>query len=96
MKNPIVYMRSNQVRGTIYVGSTSNLAQRNWQYATNQTPGFVTRYNLNRLVHVEVCDTMEQAILRERHLKKMPRIRKIRLIEESNPEWRDLSVEMAM
>ena len=58
-------------------------------------PGFTKRYGVNRLVYFENHETMLEAISREKTLKKWSRTRKITLIEQSNPEWRDLFLEVA-
>ena len=54
-------------------------------------PGFTQKYNLDKLVYYEVCDTAEQAITREKQLKAGSRTKKILLIEKVNPDWKDLS-----
>ncbi|MGO1068990.1 GIY-YIG nuclease family protein [Lysobacter sp. CA199] len=69
---------------------TSDLVQRIWQHREHVTEGFTERYDVNRLVWHEMHETMESAILREKRLKKWNREWKIRLIEESNPDWRVL------
>jgi putative endonuclease len=53
-------------------------------------PGFTTRYAVHRLVYFEQFSDIENAILREKRLKKWNRSWKIRLIEERNPNWDDL------
>ncbi len=90
MKQPFVYILSNQPNGTLYIGVTSNLIQRVWQHKQKLVAGFTTKYDLNRLVYYEQHADMENAILREKQLKKWNRDWKIRLIEEMNPTWDDL------
>ncbi len=85
-----VYILASQRKGTLYVGVTSNIARRIEEHRTGTVPGFTTQYGVTRLVHCEVYDDAENAILREKRLKKWNRDWKIRLIEESNPDWRDL------
>jgi putative endonuclease len=53
-------------------------------------PGFTNRYHVHKLVHVEFHETMEQAIAREKRIKKWRRAWKLALIEQGNPQWRDL------
>ncbi len=89
-KQPAVYILASQRNGTLYIGVTSHLVQRIWQHRNHLADGFTHRYNVDRLVYFELCDDMEQAIVREKRLKKWNRKWKLRLIEESNPEWRDL------
>jgi putative endonuclease len=92
VKEPCVYILASQMRGTLYVGVTSDLMGRLHQHRSNAIPGFTSRYAVHRLVHFEVCDTMEAAIGREKQLKRWHRQWKIELIETGNPEWRDLAV----
>jgi len=61
------------------------------QHKEHQANGFTDKYNVTRLVYVEPHSTAMQAITREKQLKKWKRSWKKRLIEEMNPEWRDLS-----
>ena len=90
MKMPCVYMLASKRNGTLYVGVTSDLVQRVWQHRSELQEGFTKRYGVHRLVWYEVHETMESAILREMALKKWNRAWKIRLIQETNPTWKDL------
>lgn len=90
MKSPSVYILASQRNGTLYVGVTSDLAKRVWEHRNNVTPGFTQQYAVHTLVHVEFFETMPDAILREKQLKKWRREWKLKLIETSNPNWRDL------
>ena len=90
MKMPCVYMLASKRNGTLYVGVTSDLAQRVWQHRNELAEGFTKRYGVHRLVWYEVHETMESAILREMALKKWNRAWKIRLIQETNSAWKDL------
>ncbi|MBF6064290.1 GIY-YIG nuclease family protein [Nocardia terpenica] len=89
-KIPCVYILASCPEGTLYIGVTSNLVGRVWQHKNDLVPSFTKRYGVHTLVWYEVHATMENAILREKHLKKWQRVRKIRLIEEMNPDWLDL------
>ncbi|HVJ24925.1 MAG TPA: GIY-YIG nuclease family protein [Burkholderiales bacterium] len=91
MKQPVVYMLADKPYGTLYVGVTSNLAQRIEAHRNGTAHGFTKEYAVYTLVYVEVHDEMYEAIQREKRLKKWNRAWKIRLIEEMNPEWKDLS-----
>jgi len=84
-----VYILSNRPRGTLYIGVTSNLAQRIGQHREKQVEGFSKRYDLRNLVWFEMHETAESAILREKQIKKWNRIWKLKLIEQANPSWRD-------
>jgi len=86
-----VYILASRRHGTLYIGMTNDLARRIEQHRSGAVTSFTRRYHVYRLVHVEVFDTSDAAIVREKQLKKWNRDWKIRLIEESNLEWRDLS-----
>ena len=90
IKKPTVYILANQYQGTIYVGVTSNLSQRISQHKQNTHPGFTSNYECNLLVYYEFFESMDDAITREKQLKAGKRIKKIKLIESSNPTWQDL------
>ncbi|HYG87701.1 MAG TPA: GIY-YIG nuclease family protein [Azospirillum sp.] len=85
-----VYILASQRKGTLYVGVTSDLARRLEEHRTGAVPGFTSQYGVKTLVHYEVYNDAENAILREKRLKKWNRDWKIRLIEEGNPDWSDL------
>ena len=89
---PMVYCMASKRNGTLYIGVTSNLMQRVAQHRAGTLGGFSERYGTKWLVWFEAHATMENAITREKQLKKWNRAWKIRLIEEANPEWRDLAV----
>lgn len=95
MKMPCVYVLASKRNGTLYIGVTSDLVQRVWQHRCEFAEGFRKRYGVHRLVWYEVHETMESAILREMALKKWNREWKIRLIQETNPKWKDLYEEIA-
>lgn len=88
-------MLASQRNGTLYIGVTSDLIRRVYQHRNEQAEGFTKRYGIHDLVWYEVHEKMESAILREKQLKKWSRIAKIRLIEQSNPTWHDLWLELA-
>jgi putative endonuclease len=85
-----VYILSSKRNGTLYTGVTSNLVQRVWQHKNGMIDGFTQKYNVKILVYYEAHGDAESAITREKQMKKWRRNWKIRLIEESNPHWRDL------
>jgi putative endonuclease len=85
-----VYILASQHYGTLYVGSTNNLARRVWEHKTKAIPGFTTKYGVDRLVWFEVHETLEGALVRERQIKRWKRDWKINLIEAQNPYWVDL------
>jgi putative endonuclease len=89
-----VYILASKSNGTLYIGVTSDIERRDWEHKTKEKEGFTARYNVNRLVYVEVHDCISDAIAREKAMKKWRRAWKIELIEEANPDWRDLSSEL--
>lgn len=94
MMAPAVYLLTSQRNGTLYIGVTSNLIQRIWQHREGLAEGFTKKYGVKTLVWYEQHATMESAIAREKALKKWNRAWKLRLIEETNPQWRDLWPEI--
>jgi putative endonuclease len=89
-----VYILSNFTRTTFYVGVTSNLRARLQTHLDGVGSKFSAKYKLKDLVYYEEFDRIEEAIHREKALKKWHRDWKIRLIESVNPEMRDLSGEI--
>ncbi|MFL5267042.1 MAG: GIY-YIG nuclease family protein [Stellaceae bacterium] len=85
-----VYLLASRRHGTLYLGVTNDPIHRVHQHKTGGTPGFTSRYGVDRLVWFEPYDDPTNAISREKELKKWRRDWKIRLIEEQNPDWRDL------
>ena len=85
-----VYILASQTRGTLYIGVTSRLAERIAEHREGQVPGFTKQYRVTRLVHCEEFNNVNEAIAREKAMKKWRRAWKIALIERGNPEWRDL------
>lgn len=88
-----VYIITNKSRATLYTGMTGNLPQRMQQHAEGEVEGFSKRYRLEHLVYCEEFDNPNDAIRREKQIKKWNREWKKRLITENNPEWRDLERE---
>jgi len=84
-RQPCVYLLANRRNGTLYLGVTSNLAQRVWQHKGDLAEGFTKRYGVHTLVWYEGHETMESAIAREKAIKGWKRAWKIGLFEESNP-----------
>jgi putative endonuclease len=95
-KRPCVYILASRRNGTLYVGVTSDLTRRVRQHHSGQVEGFTRDYAVRRLVFAEFHETMEDAILREKRLKKWRRLWKLKLIEQHNPQWRDLYDELAL
>ncbi len=85
-----VYILTNRKDGVLYIGITNDLVRRVFQHREGAIPGFTNKYNLKRLIYFEAFDDPENAIMREKRMKKWNREWKIELIENNNPEWRDL------
>ena len=85
-----VYIMANKRNGTLYLGVTSDLPQRAQQHRDGLIEGFSRKYGCKLLVWYEQHQQMHTAITREKRMKKWARRWKLRVIEEMNPEWRDL------
>jgi putative endonuclease len=81
--------------GTLYIGSTDDLAKRVREHPEKVRPGFTAKYNISRLVWYERHETREAVFLRERQMKKWNRDWKLSLIEMDNPDWEDRIAELA-
>jgi putative endonuclease len=90
VKRACVYILASKPNGTLYVGVTSDIARRAFEHRSDAVDGFTKRYGVHRLVYVEFHETVPDAIVREKRIKKWNRSWKIELIERDNPEWRDL------
>ena len=93
-RQPCVYILASQRNGTLYTGVTSDLIKRIWQHKTGAAEGFTRKHRIHSLVWFEQHLSMESAIQREKAIKEWNRAWKLRLIEETNPEWRDLYPEI--
>lgn len=89
-----VYILAKARNSTFYVGITSDLVKRVWQHKNEVADGFTKKYGIKSLVYYEVFGDAENAIRREKRLKKWTRASKMRAIEEMNPEWKDLYDEI--
>ncbi|KKQ33159.1 MAG: Excinuclease ABC C subunit domain protein [candidate division TM6 bacterium GW2011_GWF2_37_49] len=85
-----VYILTNETRGTLYIGVSNDLKRRMLEHRLGLVDGFTKKYSLKKLVHVEQFKYINNAIKREKQLKRWHREWKINLIEEQNPEWNDL------
>jgi putative endonuclease len=89
-RNFYVYILASRIGGTLYIGVTNDLIRRVTEHRLKLSKGFTKKYAVDRLVYFEQFDDTENAIKREKQLKKWNRAWKIRLIEELNPNWDDL------
>lgn len=89
-KNFYVYILAKAQNSTFYVGITSDLVKRVWEHKNDIADGFTKKYGIKNLVYYEIFGDPENAIKREKQLKKWNRPWKMRIIEEMNPKWSDL------
>ena len=90
-----VYILANRIGGTLYIGVTNDLVRRVAEHRLKAAESFTKRHDVNRLVYFECFEDIEQAIRREKRLKKWTRAWKISLIEKDNPNWIDLYPQIA-
>jgi putative endonuclease len=85
-----VYLLASERNGTLYVGVTNDLIRRVYEHKIKVVRGFTEQYGIDRPVWFETYDDPAHAIAREKDIKKWRRAWKLRLIEQSNPQWVDL------
>ena len=90
MRNAYVYIMTNKPMGILYIGVTNNLPARVFTHRSGTGSEFCKKWDLTRLVYAEPFDRIDEAIVREKALKKWKRVWKLRLISEANPDWADL------
>ncbi len=86
-----VYIMTNYTNMVLYIGVTNNLERRIFEHKNKLNKGFTQRYNVKKLVYFETTANIDSAIEREKQLKGWIRAKKVELINNSNPEWTDLS-----
>ncbi len=89
-----VYILASKRNGTLYIGVTNDIIKRVYEHKNNLIAGFTSNYNVHRLVYYEQFDDIEYAIQREKRVKKWNRRWKLELIENANPDWKDLYDEL--
>ena len=92
MRTYWVYIMTNTSK-SLYTGVTSDLSRRVYEHRHRLVPGFTSRYHIDRLVHAKSFSEVRDAIAREKQIKDWLRVKKLALITQSNPEWRDLGEE---
>ena len=90
MRTLFVYIMTNHLRTTVYIGVTNDLARRVWEHRNKTLPGFTAAYSLSILLYHETYPDAPSAIAREKQLKGWRREKKVALIERVNPRWMDL------
>jgi putative endonuclease len=91
-----VYILASRRNGTLYVGVTNDLVRRIGEHKSKLVPGFTRKYRVDKLVYFEEFASILEARARERELKRWDRAWKLALIEAMNPQWRDLTDELAL
>jgi putative endonuclease len=91
-KTYCVYILASRSR-TLYVGVTSRLLERIKEHREGARPSFTAQYRIHRLVYFETFRDVRAAIAREKQIKAYSRVKKIALIESTNPAWNDLASE---
>ena len=94
MKSSFVYILASRRNGTLYVGVTSDLVKRVYEHKSDVVDGFTKKYRVHNLVYFEMFDDIREAIEREKQIKRWKRRWKMRIIEEANPQWKDLYGEL--
>jgi putative endonuclease len=94
MKQYYVYILASQIRGTLYIGVTSELVKRIYEHKNDTVDGFTKEYQVHNLVYYEATNDVTSALTREKQLKKWKRAWKIELIEKSNSDWKDLYFDL--
>ena len=90
-KTYYVYILASKRNGTLYIGVTNDLMRRAWEHREGLVSGFTKTYGVKILVYYETFSDVDQAIRREKRLKKYKREWKMNLIQQNNIKWRDLS-----
>ena len=93
-KEYYVYLVTNHNNKVMYVGMTNNLARRIYEHKNKLVDGFTKKYNISKLVYFEHTNDVLSAIAREKEIKKWRRDKKNKLVGATNPEWKDLSVDI--
>ena len=86
-----VYILASGRNGTLYVGVTNDLGRRVWEHKEGMVRGFTKKYGVHTLVYYELFEDVNADIYRETRLKKYKREWKLNLIEQRNPDWKDLA-----
>ena len=94
MKSYYVYMLTNLSNQVLYIGVTNQLLRRVYEHKAHLVDGFTQKYNVTKLVYFEQTDDVRVAIAREKQLKRWRRDKKNHLVNQFNPEWRDLYSEL--
>ena len=94
MNDYYVYILTNDRNTRFYIGVTNNLTRRVYEHKNELLDRFTKLYHIHKLVYFETCHDVEDAIRREKQLKSWRREKKIALIEQMNPRWKDFGEEI--
>ena len=93
-KHYYIYIMTNKSNTVLYTGVTNHLKRRAYEHREKVNAGFTKRYNVSKLVYYEIYGNIEDAILREKQIKGGSRAKKLSLVQNVNPEWKDLYDEL--
>ncbi len=93
-KQYFVYIMTNKNNSVLYTGVTNDLLRRVSEHKEGKGSSFTKKYNIHKLVYFEISINAYSAIAREKQIKSGSRLKKVELINEKNPEWEDLSIEL--
>jgi putative endonuclease len=85
-----VYILASAFHGTLYVGVTNDLIRRIWEHKQGAAEGFTKKHDIKLLVYYEIHSSIEEAIKREKSIKRWGREMKYEAIQKENPYWHDL------
>jgi putative endonuclease len=85
-----VYILFSRKNGVLYTGVTNDLVRRLYEHKNKLTKGFTKKYDVDKLGYYQLCEDIDEAIIQEKKIKGGSRNKKIGLIEEFNPDWKDL------
>nr|WP_321231186.1 GIY-YIG nuclease family protein [uncultured Psychroserpens sp.] len=88
-----LYLLASKKNGTLYIGVSNDLERRMFEHKNKLVEGFTSKYNVDKLMYFESFQYVNDAIQREKNMKKWKRQWKIDVIEKDNPNWEDLSVD---
>ena len=96
MNRYYVYLLANRRYGVLYVGVTNDLTRRVSEHRQKLVPGFTRTHGVTNLVYFEEYPSIDQARAREQSLKRWHRNWKLKLVDDFNPQWRDLAPELVL
>ena len=89
-----VYILTNSNHRVLYTGITNNLIRRIYEHKHHVVDGFTKRYHVDQLIYFEQTTDIYAAIAREKQIKGWTRAKKVKLISDQNPSWKDLYSEI--